>query len=81
MIVINFYLVTTFVGAPDSPTPSTPLFFVFCILVGVVYSAFICYVIRSDLEAGWNHVKRLLHGPSMDVRTPLLGEREVAGEV
>ena len=81
VIVINFYLVTTFVGAPDSPTPSTPLFFAFCILVGVVYSAFICYVIRSDLEAGWNHVKRFLYGSSMDARTPLLGVNEVAGKV
>ena len=49
VIVINIYLVTTFVTAPDSPTPQTPLFFTFVIVVGIMYMSFIFYVIKSML--------------------------------
>ena len=50
VIIINVYLVTTFVTAADSPTPQTPLFFSFIIFVGLSYFGFIFFVIREDIQ-------------------------------
>lgn len=50
VIIINVYLVTTFVTAADSPTPQTPLFFSFIIFVGLSYFGFIFFVIKEDIQ-------------------------------
>ena len=52
VIIINVYLVTTFVTAADSPTPQTPLFS-FVIFVGLSYFGFIFFVIREDIQEFW----------------------------
>ena len=76
VIIINFYLVTTFVAAPDSPTPQTPLFIAFCVLVGIVYVGFICFVIRSDLATGIDNVKGWCSSRSRyaEMRGPLIND-------
>ena len=57
VIVINIYLVTTFVTAPDSPTPQTPFFFTIVIVVGIMYMSFIFYVIKEDIKAFWGFIR------------------------
>lgn len=59
VIIINVYLVTTFVTAADSPTPQTPLFFSFVIFIGLCYFGFIFYVIREDIEEFWTLLKSI----------------------
>lgn len=57
IIIINVYLVTTFVTAPDSPTPQTPFFFAIVALIGILYMSFISYVIKEDLQNFWQYLK------------------------
>ena len=52
VIIINVYLVTTFVTAADSPTPQTPLFS-FIIFVGLSYFGFIFFVIKKTSKNFW----------------------------
>jgi len=49
-LCVNIYLIATFVTDPNKPSPHAAWFYVFICIMGVVYFAFIAYIVREDIR-------------------------------
>ena len=56
-IVANFYLIGTFISAPQSPIPHQTWFYVVVTVVAVLYVAFILYLVWEDLQQLWDFMR------------------------
>jgi len=59
VVVINIYLIASFLTNPSNPTPRTWWFYTFVLILAFFYFVFIGYIIKGDVISGFQYLASL----------------------